>query len=215
MKKITTVLAFLVYFSANGQVSESAFSIGVAGNYTMYKGSFQQSTPGFKVEAGYGLRDGAAITLGFTKASVIKYASSISSSDGTNTTSTSSEIVTNFTTVSLIGQYRVVGDDETAFNLYIPVGGSYVMAKYEEKETQAIPTGYTPTDKMEPGKQSGFTLNLGVGAQYSLGTPMVFGEAGLALPANKVGNTYVENYIPAHFIFNVGVRFSFGGMSGY
>ena len=60
------------------------------------------------------------------------------------------------------------------------------------------------------GKESGFTINLGLGGEYKFGKPSVFGEAGIALPANKAGDAYIENYIPTHFFLNVGVKFSFG-----
>ncbi|HWJ29349.1 MAG TPA: hypothetical protein VNS32_22610, partial [Flavisolibacter sp.] len=57
---------------------------------------------------------------------------------------------------------------------------------------------------------NGFTLNFGIGGSYNMGSAVLFGEAGLGLPANKVNDQYVENVIPAQFIFNAGVKIPLG-----
>jgi hypothetical protein len=211
MQKKFTLLFAVVLLSVG---SYAQFSVGAAGNYTMYKGSFGKSTPGFKIEAGYDVNEKVRVSLGFTKGFAIKTPSSIYSSDELgNEKVTGSEISTSFSTITLAGNYRFVGDEESTFSLYAPVGASYVMAKSSEKETEAIPAGYTAMNKMESASESGLTINLGLGTQYRFGAPAAFVEGGIALPANKVNENQVANYIPAHFTFNVGVRFTLGGGS--
>jgi hypothetical protein len=68
---------------------------------------------------------------------------------------------------------------------------------------------------MESYSENGFVLNGLIGGEYKLGSPSLFAEAGIAYPANQVGNSYVENVIPAHFTVNIGVKFSLGGGSSY
>ena len=109
-----------------------------------------------------------------------------------------------------MGQYRFIGDDAKGFGLHGRLGGSYVIATTKETEKEAIPTGYTADDKLESQNENGLTINLGLGAQYKFGTPVVFFNGGIALPANKVNDATVTNYIPAHFTFSLGVRIGFG-----
>lgn len=197
--------------ATNAQISLSDFSVGVAGNYTMYKGDFGKATPGVKVEVNYGLYEKLGFTLGFTKGFAIKHPSSIQVRNSTGETKNiDSDIRFKFSTISIATQYRIIGNEETAFGAYIPFGAAFVIAKYDEKARTDIPSGYTALDEMEPGSENGFTLNLGVGARYSIGNPVIFGEAGISVPANQVNNAAVVNPIPAHFTFNVGVRLPLG-----
>lgn len=209
--KLKLTLALLALSTMGfSQVSLSDFTVGAAGNYTMYKGDFQKSVAGIKAEVGYGMLKKVGFTLGFTKGFAIKSPSTISSSNGIDSKQTASTIKTSISTITLQTKYRFVGSDEGNFSIYLPVGASLVMANSKEEQTEAIPAGYTATDQMETTKQSGFTMNGGLGFMYKIGAPMVFGEVGVAIPANQVNNTYVTNVIPAHYIFNVGVRFSLG-----
>lgn len=198
------------------QISASDFFVGAAGNYTMYKGSFDKSTPGVKLEAGYHVAEKAAIALGFTKGFAINQASTIASYDENgNTKTTPSNLKVSFSTVSLTALYRFVGNEESAVSVYAPVGGSYIVATVKEKATEALPSGYTAADQVESAKEDGFAINLGLGVGYKIGLPQIFAEGGIALPANRVGNSYVENYIPAHYTFNAGIRIPFGRSEEY
>jgi hypothetical protein len=213
MKKHFTLMCAGLLISALSfaQISLSDFSAGVAGNYSMYKGDLKKSVPGIKVEVNYGVYEKVGFTVGFTKGFGAKQVSSISSTnDFGGSKTTESEITYKFSTISVASHYRLVGDDESTFQGYIPFGASVVIVKYDEKAKEAIPAGYTAVDQLEAGSANGFTINLGVGAQYTVGMPVIFAEAGISLPANKVNNGYVENPIPMHFAFNVGVRVPFG-----
>ena len=95
------------------------------------------------------------------------------------------------------------------------VGAGLILVNYEEQLKGSVPPGSSPIDQVEKTNENGFTINLGLGGQYSFGRPKIFAEAQLALPANQVNGAYVENVIPAHIIFNVGVRFSLGQGSDY
>ena len=112
--------------------------------------------------------------------------------------------------IGLAGNYTFIGTEEDVFSVYTPVGASYVSVKYKEELKEGIPDGYIAQDQVEPGKESGFTLNFGLGTQYNAGSIRIFGDAGVALAANQTNGMYVENNIPAHFVFNVGVRIPFG-----
>lgn len=214
MKKKVFVMMSALCMSVAGfsQISASDFTVGVAGNYTMYKGDFQRSTPGVKVELGYGLLKKVGFSLSYTKGFPIKTASQLVVSNSTGNSQTiPAEVRTNFSTIALAAQYRLVGSEESAFGLYLPFGAAYVAATSKQKTTQSVPAGYTTSEgNFESDKESGLTLNLGLGAQYSIGMPTIFAEGALALPANKAGDTYITNYIPGHFILNAGVRITLG-----
>lgn len=211
-KKITILLSGLaISFMGMAQMSASDFFIGAAGNYTMYKGGFDKSTPGLKLEVGYGLKEKIGFTFGFTKAFAINQASAIDSYDQNgNSKTTPSNVKINFSTVSLNAKYRFIGDEESAVNVYAPAGFSYVIANMKETPAEAIPSGYAAADQIESQNLTGFTINLGLGIGYNIGLPQIFAEGGISLPANKVGNNYVENQIPAHYTVNAGIRIPFG-----
>ena len=128
-----------------------------------------------------------------------------------------SKIKYNFKTILLLANYRFIGDEETAGSFYGQFGAGYVMANYKEDITGSYDKNVYkyPLDQVEKTKENGFTINLGLGGEYKIGTPAIFGEAGLALPANRVGNSYVENVIPAHFTVNLGIKIPLGYNSNY
>ncbi len=202
MLSITTFTSFAQFDVAN-------FSVGAAGNYTRYLGDFQKSATGVKLEVGYGLSEKLGYTIGFIKGFPIKSASNVTISDGNNQSSVSSDIETKFTTIMIGARYTFL-DEDAKFRFYVPLSLGYVTAKYSEKIKSAIPAGYTATDQLEPGKETGFTINVGFGVSYKLGAPVIFADAGVGLPANNVNGDIVENYIPFHFGVNVGVRIGFG-----
>jgi hypothetical protein len=86
------------------------------------------------------------------------------------------------------------------------------MVNYKENITGSYDKNVYkyPQDLVEKTKENGFTINLGLGGEYRIGMPSVFGEVGLALPANQVNNSYVENVIPSHFTVNLGIKIPLG-----
>jgi len=212
MKKVSLfVLGFIAISSAQAQ-----FSVGANANYTMYKQDFQKSTPGVGIRAGYEFSEKNGAYLGFTYGSPIKENSELVLIDGTNGNSESvpSEINYKFKTVSLWANRTFVGDAESTGKFYGSFGASFVMVNYKEEAKEKYGSNLSPVYELE-GKENGFTINLGLGGEYKIGKPAIFAEAGIALPANKVGNEYVENYIPTHFTLNLGVRLSIGGGGDY
>jgi hypothetical protein len=194
--------------------SFSQISVGIAGNYTAYKGDFGKSTPGAQIRVGYSPSEKINTDLLFTYGFPIKQESVVTIADNfSNTISVPSEIRYKFKTIAVLASYKLIGDDETSGSLYGQFGGGLVLVSYDEKITGSYnATVYTnPLDQIEKTNENGFTINLGLGGEYKFGAPSVFAEAGIALPANQVNNQFVENVIPAHFTFNLGVRFSFGG----
>ena len=214
MKKFYVFLV-LAFISAN---AFSQFSVGAAANYTAYKGDFGKSTPGAQIRLGYELNEKATVHLGFTYGLPIKQNSMVTvADDDDNTIMVDSKIKYNFKTILLLANYRFIGDEETAGSFYGQFGAGYVMANYKEDITGSYDKNVYkyPLNQVEKTKENGFTINLGLGGEYKIGTPAIFGEAGLALPANRVGNSYVENVIPAHFTVNLGIKIPLGYNSNY
>lgn len=204
-KMLLSFCGLAVFFAASAQ-----FSVGVNGNYTMYKQDFQQSSPGAGIRAYFNATEKYSGVGSFTYGFPIKVPSSVMLQSGTGSSSVASEIVYKFKTINVMGNYNFIGDDESAGKFYGIVGGGFVFVNYKEKITGNYDKAvYTPSDIVD-GNESGFTLNFGLGGEYKFGTPALFGELALALPANNVGNAVVENYIPTHIILNVGVKFSLG-----
>ena len=213
MKKAIFISAFiLVSQLSKAQLDFSNSRIELAGNYTMYRGDFGQNTPGAKIRFSVPTGDRFTVGLGFTYSSPIKEASTVSYNPSG---SVPSELVFNFKTISLEGNYYFGGENENGFNAYGMGGVSLVLVNYKENLKGTPPSGGIPIDLVESTSENGFTINLGLGAQYSLGRPKIFGEAQIAIPANQVNGQFVENVIPGHFIFNVGIRFALGNRSDY
>ena len=211
MKTIYLLLwASIVASTATAQIDASNFSASFSGNYTMYKGNFKKSTPGAKIDIGYSASEKVRFSLGYSYHAPIKVPSTISTSNGSDLKDVASEIKYNFSTISFAANYTFINTEEDIFSIYVPVGASYVIAKYKEESKVAYPQGYTPLNQLEPGKETGFTINAGLGAQYNLGTVRVFGDAGFAIPANQANGQYIQNNIPVHLVFNAGIRIPFG-----
>jgi opacity protein-like surface antigen len=208
MKKIIPILVGMACISLYTKAQDfSQARIELGANYTMYKGELQKKTPGVKLRFSVPFSEKIAAGLSFTYHLPIKVASSVGLSGGG---STASEIVYNFKTIGLDANYYFKDEEEEGFTPYGTIGLSYIMVSYKENVKGSIPSGEEATDMIPSESKSGFGLNFGLGAQYSFGQPKVFGEAGIVLPANKVQNDFVSNPIPAHFVFNVGVRFALG-----
>lgn len=214
MKKNLFVLliAMVTALVANAQIDFSNLRIDVGGNYTMYKGDFQQKTAGVKARLSLPINENMALGIGFTYGFPIKIASQTALSGGG---SVPSEFVYKFKTIHLEYDYYFGGEKEEGLSVYASGRLGFVWAKYDEKIKGTVPPGEDPIDLVEPGSENGFTINVALGTQYSLGRIKVFGDAGIALPANQVNGQYVENVIPAHFMFNLGLRIPFGGGSDY
>lgn len=214
MKKIVMSLCgVLAIYGASAQ-----FYAGAFGNYTMYKQSFQKNTPGAGIRVYYDHSEKNSFSLGFTYGSPINFESSVdlqNNNDFNDVQTKDSEIRYKFKTFSLLAHYCFIGDDESTARFYGSFGPGFVLVNYDEKVKGGYDeSNFTPLNQVN-GNESGFIINLGLGGEYRLGTPSIFMEAGLGFPANKVGNTYVENYIPTHFMLNAGIKFPLGGYSDY
>jgi hypothetical protein len=207
MKKIILSLCGLASYC----LVSAQFSVGVNGNFTKYGGDLSQSTPGVGVRAAYE-KDRIAAVLSFTNGFAITEKMSVQVSNNTtgDFKTVAGEGKLNFKTISLMGNRTLIGDEETAGNFYLGFGASYVIAKYSEQITESYDKAYTAPE-MYNDTENGFTINGLVGGSYKIGKPSIFGEVGFAFPANQVGDAYVQNAIPAHLSFNLGVKFTFGG----
>jgi hypothetical protein len=211
MKKTLIGLCLLfIAGSAMSQFDASQLSIGLNGNYTMYKGDFRQSTPGVQLRLGYDITEKTAAYLAFNYGFPIKTASTINYSNGTSSVSGASTMKYNFKTITLNANYHLIGDNVQGFSLLGGFGASYVMVNYEETPNTTPPAGYIAQDQVEKSNESGFTINLVLGAQYKTGSLTPFFETGFSFPANQQNGVYVENVIPAHMVINAGVKFSLG-----
>ncbi|MEO6721883.1 MAG: hypothetical protein ABIN67_16060 [Ferruginibacter sp.] len=135
----TLVLAIIIASSAKAQFDPAKISASLSGNYTMYKGEFQKSTPGAKIDIGYGLTEKSRIALGYTYHMPIKVPSTIATNNGMESKTLASEVKYKFSTISLTGNYSFVGTDEDDFLLYAAIGAAYVMVKYDEQTKEAMP----------------------------------------------------------------------------
>src|SRR5262245_15129054 len=208
MKKLFVAV---IAFTLCGSVSAQVF-LGASVNYSSYRGNVLKSTPGAKFIVGYNADEKKKLYLSYTYGAPIKksyeetYINSFSDLEYVP-----AQWTVKFSTISIIGEYTLIGDNYEGFSLYVPVGGSFVIASQKQKLTGTPSPGYyavSGEDDLE--NETGFTLNGGIGAQYSTGTISIFGDGGIAFPANQINNQYVENYIPTHFTFNLGIRFNFG-----
>jgi hypothetical protein len=213
MKKMYLSLAGIFSLAiASAQFDASQMTLGVSANYHMYKGTLQKSAPGAQARLSYDVSARSTVGVGFTYSSPVTMPSEVQVMNQTgNTSSVASEMKFNFKTFSLMANYHLIGDNETSGSFYAALGASYVTVKYNEEITGTYDkANYQPMDLMEDGSENGLTMNFGLGGQYTVGRPIVFGEAGIAIPATKVGNSYVENNIPTHFVINVGIKLPLG-----
>lgn len=212
MKKKISLSGLFIFLvlAAQAQLDFSDMRFDIGANYTMYRGDFQQKTPGVKIRAGVPLGEKNLVGLGFTYGFPIKVPSSVSLSGGG---SVNSEIIYNFKTISLNADHFFGGENEEGVSFYGSLGAGLVLVSYKENIKGTIPSGQSALNQIEKGSESGFTINGGLGLQYALGSAKIFGDGGIALPANQVNGQLVENVIPSHLTFNVGLRISIGGGS--
>lgn len=206
MRKVFLSLLGIASFCA----ASAQLTVGLNGNFTKYGGDLDRSTPGIGVKVGY-QKERFAFELGFTNGFAITEQSSAiaynNSTGGEKMVPTEARL--NFKTISLMSNRTLIGDEESTGSMYLGFGASFVIASYSEKVKGNVESGYTVTD-LPSDSENGFTLNGLIGGQYKLGKPAIFGEAGFSYPANTVNNAYVANAIPAHLVFNLGVRFRLG-----
>ena len=205
MKKTVLSLCGLVLVCA----ASAQISLGVNGNYTKYAGDLSKSVTGFGVRAGYEKEKYAAV-LSFTNGFAITEKGTVTVTNGTGSKEVAAEGKLSFKTITFMGNRTVIGDEESTGKFYLGFGASFVMAKYSETITESYDNSYTAPE-MTKENNNGLTINGLLGGEYKIGRPSIFAEGGIAIPANQVNNGYVENVIPAHFMVNVGVKFTLGG----
>ena len=136
MKKILLITTLLISgLLSNAQIDFSRTRLELAGNYTMYKSDFQQNTPGAKFRIAVPTSEKITFGLGFTYGSPIKQESTVSLSPSG---SIPSEIVYNFKTISLDGNYFFGGENEDGFNVYGQAGVALVLVNYRENLKASI-----------------------------------------------------------------------------
>lgn len=209
MKKMILSLCGLATIS----IASAQLSVGAYTNYTMYKGNVGRNAAGFGVRAAYQAEKNG-YSLSFTNGMPMKYNTTTYLNSNTSAGSTkevAAEQKLTFRAIQLAATRTLIGDEESTGRFYGGVGAGFVLASYSETITGSYDkTAYSQMEGSN-GSENGFTLNVLAGGEYKLGMPTLFAEAGIALPANKVNDQYVANYIPAHFMFNVGVKFQLGG----
>jgi hypothetical protein len=201
MKKPLLLFALLLSISvaANAQFDVANLSVGLNGNYSMYKGDLDKSTPGAGLRIGYNFGEKTSAIVGFTYGLPIKESGTFEGDKY------SSQI--NLSTVSVSAMYHLIGSTEDNFSFYVPVGGSYVMST-----SKLAITGEPDFSE----KASGFTINAGLGAQFKVGRPIVFVEGQFALPSGssssntRTGTVGNDNPIPFHTLFNLGLKIPLG-----
>ena len=203
MKKIFLSLIGLASFWA----ASAQFSVGVNANYSKYGGNLSRGATGVGIRASY-QQERTGGFLSFTNGFPITQVGTISITDNTNGTSkeVAAEAKLSFKTISLIGTRTLIGDAETAGKFYLGFGASFVIAKSTETIKESYDQAVYTAPEMYNDSETGFTINGLLGGEYKIGRPIIFAEAGFALAANQVNNTYVENVIPTHMVFNLGLK---------
>ncbi|WP_207429732.1 outer membrane beta-barrel protein [Pedobacter sp. SYSU D00535] len=207
MKKIFLSVALLLGVTIGTRAQLSNLNLGLSGTYTSYGGDVDKATPGLQFTAGYAIKEKLTAVLGFNYGFPIKQSFS---DEGF-----SFESKTTFTTLSLSALYHLVGTTEDNFSLYVPVGAALVTSNTKMEGNGG---GNGMDFEMEAdGKLSGLTLNAGLGAQFKVGVPLLFAQAGIALPAgsnstnSRTGDTSESsNPIPFHTILNLGIKIPLG-----
>jgi hypothetical protein len=206
MKKVfLSLLGLATYCATSAQLT-----VGLNGNFSKYGGDLNRSTPGIGLKVGY-QKERFGFELGFTNGFAITEEGTVIAYNNTTggEKSVPAEARLSFKTISLMSNRTLIGDEETTGSMYLGFGASFVIASYKEKVKGSLESGYTVSD-LGSESENGFTLNGLIGGEYRLGKPAVFGEVGFSYPANTVNNAYVTNAIPAHLIFNLGVRLRLG-----
>jgi hypothetical protein len=129
MKKILLSTIFIAGFMfSKAQMDFSKLKVELGGNYTMYKSTLKQNTPGAKLRISVPVSEKVAVGLGFTYGFAIKEPSTVNLSP---TGSVASEIVYNFKTISLEANYFLGEEKEEGFNAYGIFGAALVMVSYQ------------------------------------------------------------------------------------
>lgn len=202
MKKQLLLLSLLLSSSVAVHAQIENFNLGINGNYS----SYTKPTPGGQVRIGYDITRKTGVSLGFAYGLPIK-----EMRPGDNGIQNKEQ--SQYSSASLAVMYHLIGSTENNFSIYLPFGVSYVLAS-NVSVLEGIST---------KSKETGLTINAGIGTQFKLGLPVLFAEAGAAIPSGTNYNSRegavsegAPNPIPFHTILSLGIKFPLGyGSSGY
>lgn len=195
MKKNLLLLTLFLASSIVARAQLSDFNVGINGNYT----SYIKPTPGAQLRIGYDIARKYGVSLGVSYGLPVK--------EVTLNNGFEDKEQAQYGSANLAAIYHLIGSTENNFSFYLPFGVSYVMAS-----NVSIFEGVT-----KKTKESGLTVNAGIGTQFKIGLPVLFAEAGVALPAGTTYNTRdgaisegKPNPIPLHSILSLGIKFPLG-----
>ncbi|MEJ6979008.1 hypothetical protein WG906_01010 [Pedobacter sp. P351] len=198
MKKTLLALAVLgtFTFSSNAQINLSA-----GATYSNYGSDIGNATPGIQLRGAYNISRKKAVALGVAYSLPVKQTIDYGAGSYEQTSS--------FISGNLFGIFHLIGGYDNNFSLYFPLGISYVLGEYKAVSSAATTT--------QNEKLNGLTFNLNLGTQFRIGSPLIFAEAGFAIPSGNTSNTQTgvtgTNLVPAHSILQLGVRLPLGSDS--
>jgi hypothetical protein len=205
MKKLILLSAIIL----SAFVASAQISIGVAGNYYKFCEDYLSNTPGWQLRSSYEFSKKFSMTLSYSSAFQINKSSSFIVFDPNNEqlSTVASEKKINSKTVLLSGNYTFLGTAKSKAKFYGTAGLGISSVCVSETNTEPYDKNiYVPVPGPENRGKNLFKYAVGVGGEYKIGTPSLFGEINYANSPDKLVSEACENYYPGHMLFSLGIK---------
>ena len=204
MKKLILLSAILFsVFVASAQIS-----IGVAGNYYKFCEDYLSNTPGWQVRGSYEMSKKFSMILSYSSAFQINKSSNITLIDPTDEqlSTVASEEKIYSKTLLLSGAYTFLGSAKSKAKFYGTAGMGVASICVSETNTEPYDKDvYIPVSDENKNKNL-FKYAVGVGGEYKIGTPSLFGEMNYVNSPKDFESETFENYHPGHLLFTLGIK---------
>ena len=204
MKKL--ILLCAVIFSAF--VAAAQISIGVAGNYYKFCEDYLSNTPGWQVRGSYEMSKKFSMTLSYSSAFQINKSSTFTLIDPNNEqlSTVASEENIYSKTLLLSGAYTFLGTAKSKAKFYGTAGMGVASVCVSETNTEPYDKDVFIPVSDENKNKNLFKYAFGVGGEYKIGTPSLFGEMNYANSPKGLVSETGENYHPGHMLFTLGMK---------
>ena len=205
MKKLILLCAVILsVLGASAQIS-----IGVAGNYYKFCEDYLSNTPGWQLRGSYGISKKFSMTLSYSSAFQIKESSNFTvfNPDDEQISTVASEKKIYSKTLLLSGEYTFIGSTKSKAKFYGTAGIGIASVCVSETNTEPYDKNlYIPVPGPENRSKDLFKYSFGVGGEYKIGKPSLFGEINYAKTSDKMVSDAYENYHPGHMLFAFGIK---------
>jgi hypothetical protein len=202
MKKLILLSAVIL----SAFVASAQISIGVAGNYYKFCDDYLSNTPGWQVRGSYDINKRFSMMLSYSSAFQINKSSTITLIDPNNEqlSTVASEEKINSKTLLLSGAYTFLGTAKSKAKFYGTAGIGVASVCVSENNTEPYDKdAYIPVSGLENMNQNLFKYSVGVGGEYKIGKPSLFGEMNYA---KSNASEAWETYHPGHMLFTLGIK---------